>query len=374
MYLNKKIISFFIIFFITFFAFSSYAQDINLLNLLLKFRVNHFKSNNQQNISLEWKTDLPENQNLDSKLLNQIPDYVKNDFDNKVTSVLIVKNGYLVYENYFNQTNKNTLHMQFSVTKSILSSLVGIYMKENPNFLEENVLSNFKSENIKNVNSNKKNIQIKHLLNMTSGLKWDEFTKNSKLGMPTDIYHMVFDDKPINYILSKDCINQPGKIFNYNTGNSQILSEILEKKIKMNLGNYAFKKIFQPIGVKNFEWIAYKNGSTFGGHGLKLSSRDMAKFGYLYLNKGLFWNNSQIIPENWVLNSTVSKSKFKSNPSYGYGFWVYKDSSFKAEGLNGQRIFVDPTNNMVVVFTSKESSYENLDFIYENFIKKSIKQ
>jgi CubicO group peptidase (beta-lactamase class C family) len=141
-------------------------------------------------------------------------------------------------------------------------------------------------------------------------------------------------------------------LFNYNSGASHLLSAIVQKTTRMSTLAFAQEYLFKPLGITDVLWGSDSSGIAVGGSDLRLTPRDMAKFGYLYLKDGV-WEGRQIVPAEWVKASTTKH--IKSNDAsldYGYQWWIQPDGSFAAHGLGGQYIFVRPRQDLVVVFTS----------------------
>ncbi len=160
----------------------------------------------------------------------------------------------------------------------------------------------------------------------------------------------------------------PGKLFNYNTGGSNLLSAIVGQATRMNTLEFARANLFEPLGFSNVFWATAQNGMYRGGEGLMLTPRDMARFGYLYLNRGV-WDGRQIIPAEWVDTSTADHistgRQGYAGTKYGYQWWlgwIQSPGFYAASGYGGQYIFVIPEKNLVVVFTGELSQprYDDL--------------
>ncbi|MFW9800212.1 MAG: serine hydrolase domain-containing protein, partial [Candidatus Thorarchaeota archaeon] len=159
----------------------------------------------------------------------------------------------------------------------------------------------------------------------------------------------------VQYILDRPMVQDPGEVWNYNSGASHILSVILQELSSSSPGEYlgwVKAHIYDPLGISNLTWYDDPQGNYFGGSGMQLTPREMAKFGYLYLNNGT-WDGEQIIPQGWVEVSTSSHVQRYGNNYYGYQWWVYPDlGMYVAVGYVGQNIMVIPEHDVVVVFTS----------------------
>ena len=149
-------------------------------------------------------------------------------------------------------------------------------------------------------------------------------------------------------------ILDPGTYFNYNTTLAHILSVILSKTTNMSALEFANENLFKPLGIKNVKWERDPDGYNIGGFGLSMTARDLAKFGYLYLNNG-YWSNSSIVPEHWVKESTKKHKEVYGALGYGYLWWTQNvdgSHSYKAWGRGGQFIVVVPDLDLVIVITS----------------------
>jgi CubicO group peptidase (beta-lactamase class C family) len=287
---------------------------------------------------------------------------------NDIHSLLIVKDGKLVFEEYFgaegkiwspfvNRIFRDRIQALASVTKSINSALIGIakyngFIKD----LNDPAFELF-PEYSSLMNNKKKQLNVKHLLTMSAGLKWNE------LDIPysnhqNDSKIMQDSNDLIKYCLEKPVVLKPGEKFVYHTGLSIILGEILKRSVGIPVDKYAEKNLFTHLGISKYKWSKLKNDVIATGGGLALCSRDMAKFGQLYLNNGK-WNNKQVVPEEWVKESTQSHIKTTSG-SYGYQWWLRSYNvnsenidSFYAIGNSGQFILVFPELMMVIISTAQ---------------------
>jgi len=329
------------------------------------------KNNNRQDYwpQDEWWKLTPEEQGLETdyfiKMLNKIK-----DTNDGIHSVLIIRNGYLVLDAYFYPFNSDMQHPVYSCTKSVTSALIGIAVDQGKiKNVNKKVIDYFPEYNnkIKNNDKKKDKMTIKHLLTMTSGLKWNDENDIIKLFKSHDWTKCILD-MPISY--------RPGSHNNYNSGNSYLLSVILQKSIDGSLFDYADKYLFKPLNIQDVKWKSSPKGINIGGWGLYLKPTDMARFGYLYLKNGK-WNEKQIISKKWVEESIKKHSDgtgWGLGFGYGYSWWLIQGLPYKcyeANGMYGQHITVIPDLDMVVVFTS-----ENIKTPYNYFteyILKSVK-
>lgn len=308
-----------------------------------------------------WETASLIEANVNSaKIVNLIKNILAGEFPN-THSVLLVKNGKLILEEYFYGYDRDDLHYLASATKSITSILIGISFDEN--FLtdvDQNVSHWFKGyQNTKWI-SQPYNITIKHLLSMTAGIDWDE---NRSASDPRhDYYAMRRGGDWIRYVFNKELVTPPGQKFNYNGGLSALLGEIIKRASGINAEKFSEKYLFDPLGISHYRWLIYNNGSINTGGGLLLRPRDMAKIGQMMLNNGMY-DGKQIVSEEWITESTDKYIVPKSSPmgsGYGYQWWLGEVSvngqtikTYFAQGLGGQFIFVVPKFKITTIITSQ---------------------
>ncbi len=318
-----------------------------------------------------------------------------NDLQNRkhfIHSIVVVKNGKLVFEEYFsgndveldeqiagsgklNYTHKNfdrnTLHFQASDWKSFISALIGIAIDKR--FIKgtsEKMFSFFPDYSDLN-NNEKDKITIEHMLTMTSGLPWDD--GSYPIYDPrNDEYQLLFNENPIRFILEKPVVTSPGTDFHYNSGTTFLLSEIVKKSSGKSLDEFAKQYLFTPLGITSYRWSKSRNiyNNIYAG-GLYLRPRDMAKFGQLFLQEGM-WNANRIVSDQWIKESSNESIHFPSDHppmpnlinSYGYQWWLGRFTNgtefYCAAGWGGQFIMVLPGVNTVVVFTAGD--YEGNNF------------
>jgi CubicO group peptidase (beta-lactamase class C family) len=316
-----------------------------------------------------WLSSTPEEQGMDSAKLEQIIESIKQQ-NIAIHSLLIIRHGYLMFEKYLNleeylghtQSNQDNMHSLYSVTKSIMSALTGIAIEEG--YIDNTslkVVDFFPENTIENLDSRKKNMTLHHLLTMTTGFEWDEWTGDSA-------YKMLRSANPVKYMLDLPMKYDPGTVLTYCTGASHLLSAIIQKTTGKTTLEFARKYLFKPLAISEVQWTYDQQNINHGGHGLSLTSRDMAKFGYLYSNNGT-WNGEQIVSTDWVIKSTQTYNLFEENSGYGYQWWTFPQINvYYASGLYGQSIYVAPEKDMVVVFTTDISSNLILNNLFNSIL------
>jgi CubicO group peptidase (beta-lactamase class C family) len=303
----------------------------------------------------EWLKSTPEEQGMDSTQLNELLDYIADHYSKTIDSIIIARHGYIVLEEYPSGWNPDALHILHSVTKSFTSALIGIAIqKEFINNVNQKVVDFFPDRSIANLTTFKQDMTIEHLLTMTTGFEWNEWEypyTDSRNGLIRAIYSGDF----VQHMLDLPMAYAPGSVWTYCTGASHLLSAIIEEVTNQTTLAFAQENLFDPLGIKDVSWRFDSQRIYYGGSALSLKSRDMAKFGLLYLNNGT-WDGQQIIPTDWVLNSTSTIYHQFSDEHNGYGYqwwtWPSLGGGYYAAGLYQQKIIVVPEHDLVVVFTA----------------------
>ena len=304
-----------------------------------------------------WKTCTPEEVGMNSEKLKELNEEIllllKLHID--INSVLVVRNGYIVAEQYYSDDyGIETLHPIYSCTKSVTSAMIGIAIDRQYIPGENTLITGFFPEyKIENMTNDKQKITLKHFLTMSAGFDWNEMDYPYDDNRNT-LIHWVTSDDWVKFVLDRPMVAVPGEKYTYNTGISHVLSAIIKKSTGIRADSFALENIFRPLGIVNYFWPIDNKGVAYGGHGLRLTPRDMAKFGYLYLNEGI-WDGKQVVPQGWVERSQVRQIKRNDITDYFYGYqwWVSTDNSYSAVGARGQWITIIPEKSLVVVFTNQ---------------------
>ena len=306
-----------------------------------------------------WQNSTPLEQGMDDSILQGMVDHII-DEDLDVHSVIVVRNGYVVLEEYPNPyqgqsrtVSYNGTHYLYSTTKSFTSCLVGIALDKG--YLEntsQTALSIFQDMTIGNLDERKERITIDDLLTMRSGLPWDE-TSAPFSSPDNDVWHLYYNSSGgVQYTLDQPMEAEPGEYFRYNTGASHVLSGIVQEVTNMTSLEFATENLFTPLGITTYFWPDDVQDVTYGGFDLQLRPLDMAKFGYLFLNGGA-WDGEQVVSEEWVDESTSTVTTLSTTRGYSKQWWTMPDLGvFYTAGLYGQYIFVSPEHDLVAVFTS----------------------
>jgi len=283
-------------------------------------------------------------------------------FEN-INGLVVIKDGKLLLEEYFNGESRDSLHDPRSVGKSIASSMLGIAIEEGFVKDEETTLSDYYDlKSYHNYNSKKESVTLKSLLTMSSGFDGDD-SDYSSLGNEENMYPTK-DWVKFTLDLPMKKETNIGEEFAYFTAGVVVLGDIIHKSVPNGLVSYADKKLFKPLGITNYQWeyTPQNIGNTAGG--IRLRALGFAKYGQLYKNKGL-WNGKQILNEKWVEKSLGKQIKQSIDKGYyGYLFWnkTYKVNNKEYEvsycsGNGGNKVFIFKDIPFVIVITA--SAYNN---------------
>jgi CubicO group peptidase (beta-lactamase class C family) len=251
-----------------------------------------------------------------------------------ITSILVAKHGRIVRESYYHGLQATDRVPVFSITKSVVSALVGIA-------LADGRLKSIDAPVADLVSGADPRIRLRHLLSMTAG-----YGRQLNFGST---------DAPT--LAARPLVNPPGTTFNYDSGSSDLLAAILARATGMSVAEYARRRLFAPMGIRHVRWPG-----SHGGSGLLLRPRELLAFGQLYLDRGV-WRGRQVVPAAWVRTSTrphvaVARGRGVTD-GYGYDWWVEigRQSFFAAHGYLGQALVVFPRLDEVVLVTSGHEDF-----------------
>jgi len=299
------------------------------------------------------------------KELNNIP-FDKYLEDNKTVAFLIIKNDTIQYEKYFKGYDKESIVPSFSMAKSVTSILIGCAIDEGLIRSVDEPITNYIPELKKNGFDK---VTIKHLLQMTSGIKFNESYVNP-FGDAASFYYGLNLRKEIGKMKLK---TEPGKKFEYVSGNTQLLGLVLERSLKeKTITSYLQDKIWTPLEMEyDASWSIdrKKNGLEKTFCCLNARARDFAKIGRLYKNKGN-WNGKQIVSQKWVEESTKLDTSEGSANFYQYQWWLpTPNEDFMAEGILGQFVYVNPSKDLIIVRLGKKEGKADWWTIFTSLAK-----
>ncbi len=369
-----------------------FLQSVISLILLTGCSQTHIRDTNYnysapKQLSDGIKTDDIKNVNIDCNKIIELTKLILKDTFPNIHSLLIARDNKLVYENYFSGKDEywglslgyakhdaNILHDIRSISKSVVSACIDIALQQQRIKSIDDPIFTYLPDYIKFKTPQNEKITIRHLLTMSSGIKWNE---NLPIGAhANNETQMERSINPVEYVLSQPMDTIPGAVWNYNSGGVQVLAEIIKSVSGDDIDKFAEKFLFKPLGIKNYKWVkssksavlfhpmkifSHRRSFPAAASGLRLTSRDLLKFGSLYLNNGR-WDDKQILTENWV-NETFKTQILRENNStiygYSYLFWTYTETVnnkalqiVSARGLGGQRIFINKELKLIVVITA----------------------
>jgi len=314
-----------------------------------------------------WRTATPESQGVDSTILAEAIEMARQR-GLSIHSFLLVRNGVMVTEAYFYPYDGKTPHDIASVTKPITTTLVGLAIAQGKiESVKQPMLALFSGRKIANVDERKQRVAVEHLLTMSSGLAC-----KAQAGEPT-LWEMLSAPDNSQFMLDLTMVAEPGSNYVYCSGGMHLLSAALLQKTRMNAEAFAHKHLFTPLGIREWIWPRDAQNVSHGFGNLHLLPRDMAKFGWLFLNHGQ-WDGKQLVPAAWVADATRShiKTGGAGTSDYGYGWRVPTNGGpigFEASGRGGQQISVLPSKNAVIVFTGGGFSSSDLMKLAQAAIK-----
>ena len=341
----------------------------------------------------EWPTAQPEAVGLSKEALSAIHQDIERGRYGYIDAFLVARHGKLVFEhyyehdypsiyrqeaatpgalvvndpsgpyNYFNPWwhpyyRHTTLHSMQSVTKSVVSALVGIAISrgEFPD-LDTPVLQFFEEADVDNVDQRKRDMTVRDLLTMSDGLLWNE---NLPYNDPANSFAvMAKAHNWVEYTFDLPMGAEPGTVFNYNSGATLILGHIFRLATGIDIEEYAVEHLFAPLGIDDYYWDRTPYGLTDTQEGLYVSARGLAKIAQLFLQKGR-WQNQQVIPASWVEESTAPHypTGKAGDEAYGYLWWsqpyTFEETTLRAyfgKGFGGQRPIFLPELDTVIVLT-----------------------
>ena len=296
-----------------------------------------------------WPTTAPDDQGMNADLLTEMVDTVQGH-DYSIHSVTVIRNGYLVLDEYFPPFGPNSTHIIHSCTKSIVSALIGIAIDQRyVEGVDQLVLDLFPGRTAANLDADKETMTLEDLLTMSSGLECRDSYLHSWRGLD----EMRTSDDWVQFMLDLSMAEPPGTRFEYCNGGSFLLSAIIQETTGMSALAFAEENLFGPPNITDGYWPANPEGITIGWGDMHMRPHDMAKIGYLYLSGGQ-WDGQQIVPAAWVEASTQAHIAAGTlSDSYGYQWWVDDGGYHMAIGYQGQFIYIVPEKDMVVVFTGK---------------------
>jgi CubicO group peptidase (beta-lactamase class C family) len=269
-------------------------------------------------------------------------------------SVLVQRHGRLVFERYYHGASAGKPRNVFSVTKSVVSALVGIALRDGQlRSLDQKLVALLPKDFASTADPQVRTITLRDLLTMTAGYR------------ETPI---IFTDDWVRTLLNRPIVSEPGTKFSYDSGSAHLLAAALAQAVGMPLEVFADRELFGPVGIRPGSWSKDGQGRSIGSTGLSLSSRGLLRLGELYLRKGR-WHGRQVVPAAWVRESTRKQVAIPGGYAYGYLWWVNagplstgSHEGFLAQGYAGQMVAVFPRLDLVIVMTGG-GDYDRIEFL-----------
>ncbi len=288
----------------------------------------------------------PEAEGVPSAAIQKLADSLDKNI-NSVHSFVLLRHDHQIAEAWWAPYRKTDVHQLWSLSKSFTSAAIGFAVAEKRLSLNDKVADFFPEELPAQRSKELNAMRIRDLLTMSTGHEKDAF----------DDMFVEPNGKMLHSFFNQAIQHKPGSLFIYNTGATYTLSAILQKVTGQHLVDYLTPRLFEPLGIRQHPWERSKEGIDYGGFGLYLTTEDIAKFGQLYLHKGV-WNGKQIIPAEWVAQSTSKQVSNGSDPDsfwdqgYGFQFWRNVAYGYRADGAFGQFCIVLPEFDLVFAMSS----------------------
>lgn len=299
--------------------------------------------------SLQLSRSLPEEQGISSSAITSFINAIENE-NLGLHSFMLLRHGYVVAEAWWSPYKPDLPHMLFSTSKSFTSTAIGIAVTEKLITLDDTVISFFPDDLPDEISDNLSKMRIRHLLMMGTGHVIDT----------TETLRQSSDGNWVKAFFTVPVEKEPGTHFLYNTGATYMLSAILQKVTGLTLLEYLEPRLLAPLGIQGATWESCPRGINTGGYGLSLTTEDIAKFGQLYLQKGI-WNQQRLLSEDWINEATAKHISSGADDhdwavGYGYQFWRCLHNAYRADGAFGQLCIVLPEQDAVIATTAATNS------------------
>jgi CubicO group peptidase (beta-lactamase class C family) len=285
---------------------------------------------------------VPEEQGVSSARLLDFVEAADRDID-AMNSFMMVRHGRVVAEGWWAPYDSESRHELYSLSKSFTSTAVGLAIAEGKLSLDDEMIKIFPDDAPAEPSANLKSMRVRDLLRMSTGHQDEPSSAADKVSP--------------NTFLAQPVPHKPGAHFKYNTAATFMLSASVQKRTGQTVLEYLGPRLFEPLGIVEPTWATNWQGVSLGGYGLRVRTEDIAKFGQLYLQKGL-WNGQQLVPAAWVEEATARQTSNGSAPNsdwdqgYGYQFWRCRHGAYRGDGAFGQYCLVMPGQDAVVAITS----------------------
>ncbi|HZS05408.1 MAG TPA: serine hydrolase [Blastocatellia bacterium] len=337
----------------------------------------------------QWPTATPQAVGLEAKALADLDADIASGKYGYVDSMLVIRHGKVAYDrsykhdydriygedsrkpgplnahdptgpyNYFNPWwhpfyRRGELHTMQSVTKTVTSVVIGVATARNefPS-LDTPILKFFDTAKVASIDERKRRLTIRHLLTMTAGFDWNEALPYNDPNNAASLMEASADW--VQFTIDRPMAHEPGAVFAYNSGATQLLAHIFRVATGKDIEEYAAQHLFAPLGIEQYHWKRSPSGLADTEGGLYLRAHDLAKIAYLFLKNGV-WEGRQIVTADWVKASVAPSATVSASVKYGFKWWLYPygDGSrlaWAGSGFGGQIPVVVPEYDLVLVFT-----------------------
>ncbi|MFW6365870.1 MAG: serine hydrolase domain-containing protein, partial [Spirochaetota bacterium] len=311
-----------------------------------------------------WRTSSPAQQGLDTAYIDGLIHTIRTRKID-VHNLTVIKNGHCVAQVDFAPYSGESLHDIASCTKSVMAVLTGIAIDKGYIHSEEATVADIIRDRRIADNPAFRELQIRHLLSMSSGLECINTVSDEHPFAETTLLEMMHSDNWYAYIAAMDRTDTPGKRFDYFSINFHLLSMLIRDASGMPAVEFARIHLFEPLGITEYAWAADPHGNSYGWGNLMLKPLDLARIGYLVKNRGR-WGGRQVVSQHWIDEMLTEKVSGGWNPvfhmDYGYGFFLpsgIRNGFYAGLGRGGQYLFIFPKEDMVIVTLG---NFNNTDF------------
>jgi CubicO group peptidase (beta-lactamase class C family) len=308
----------------------------------------------------DWRSADPARVGMSAEALARAEWFYENLFPSGY-SLLVIRNGHIVMEAYFNGADRETRPHVFSISKSVMSALTGIAIAEGLiGSVDQPVLDFFPEYATSGLDPWASDVTLRHVLTHTSGL-----LRRSAEG-----------DDWLRATLQGEMAFEPGSQFSYSNAAPDLLSGIISRRSGMDTFDYARTRLFSPLGIRPAQWDTMPTGVRLGANGLYMSARELARLGFLYLNDGM-WDGKRILPAGWVDETRQNLERFDATKGYGYLTWVWSNPDtvgsrsvpgYFAYGHRGQYIGIYPELDLLVVTSADATDASRETYFVQNYI------
>ena len=341
---------------------------MNKLGILILFFTFLFQScKKNETVSTDLPQSTPEAEGVSSQSIIDFLNTVENS-QNELQSFMFVRHGKVIAEGWWDPYKPELKHTLYSLSKSFTSTAIGFAVGENLLSVNDKVISFFPDELPDMISNNLAKLEVRHLLTMSVGQD------------PEPTFSIISTYNWVKEFLATPIVHEPGTKFLYNTAATYMLAAIIHKVTGENVVDYLQPRLFEPLAITGADWEIDPKEVNTGGWGLRLKTEDLAKFGQLYLQNGV-WNGKQVLPEGWAKEATTKK--IDQNPDatpeelaendwlqgYGYKFWRSRHNSFRGDGAYGQYVLVFPEEDAVIAITAETQNMQNeLDLVFDKLL------